>query len=364
MTKVQRDPHWSDWKWQVRHAVRTPADLAAQLTLTPDEAEGVRRTTAGGLPLTVTPYFMELVEREGPDGPLRRQVVPSAAEWTASPGERDDPLGEEALLAAPSLVHRYPDRALLWATDRCASYCRFCTRKRLVGQGPTPTESDVADGIDYIARTPSIRDVIISGGDALLLDDDKLVSLVARLRGIRHVDVIRLATRMVAFCPMRITLDLLHQLRAFQPVYFLLHFNHPAELTPEVTAALARLADHGFPLLNQSVLLRGINDRVDVLEALFRTLARLRCRPYYLHQCDAITGAAHFRTTLDSGLDLVDALRGRVSGLALPTYVVDVPGGRGKVPLARDPRVSREGGLVRLRGSLGGTADYPEPSDS
>jgi lysine 2,3-aminomutase len=354
-------PQWHDWHWQLRHSVRRAADLRALLTLSPDEEEGLRRSEEGGLPLTITPHWMRLLQAEGPDGPLRRQLVPSAAEWVHSDGERADPLGEEDLKAAPSLVHRYPDRVLLWVTDRCASYCRFCTRKRMVGQGPTPTEDDVAEGVDYIERTPSIRDVVLSGGDALLLEDDKLAALVARLRSIPHVDLIRVATRMVSFVPMRITRSLTDALRPFQPVYFLLHFNHPAELTTDVENALGRLADAGFPLMNQTVLMRGINDRVDVLEALFRRLTRLRCKPYYLHQCDAISGAAHFRTTLEEGMALMDGLRGRVSGLALPTYVVDVPGGLGKVPLARDPRVAdAEGGLVQIRGSMGKVSAYPE----
>ncbi len=354
------NPNWHDWKWQLRHAVRTAAQLREHLELTADEEAGLRRLEEGGLPLTITPYWMRLMTGEGPQGPLRRQLVPSALEWEDATGERSDPLGEEDLKAAPSLVHRYPDRALLWVTDRCASYCRFCTRKRLVGQGPTPTESDVGEGIDYIERTPAIRDVVLSGGDALLLEDDKLESLLARLRGISHVELIRIATRLVAFAPMRITRQLLSALKPFQPVYFMLHFNHPKELTRDVEQALGRLADAGFPLMNQTVLLKGINDDVTTLETLFRGLTRMRCKPYYLHQCDAILGAGHFRTTLEEGMALMDGLRGRVSGLALPTYVVDVPGGKGKVPLARDPRVVGDDGLVHIRGSLGTVASYPQ----
>ncbi|MEW5849204.1 MAG: KamA family radical SAM protein [Myxococcota bacterium] len=355
-------PHWHDWRWQLRNACRSAEELEQVLQLSDDERAGLRLATAGGLPLTITPYWLNLLRREGPGGPLRRQLVPSAQEWQPSAGERDDPLGEEELLAAPSLVHRYPDRALLWVTDRCASYCRFCTRKRLVGQGPTPTENDVSEGIGYIARHEGIREVILSGGDALVLDDDKLAALIGRLRGIPHLDIIRIATRLPSFAPMRITTQLLHELKAFHPVYFLVHFNHPAELTTESAAALNRLADHGFPVMNQTVLLKGINDDVATLERLFRGLVRLRCRPYYLHQCDAITGANHFRTTLEEGMALMDGLRGRVSGLALPTYVLDVPGGKGKVPLARDPRLDKltSDGLVQIRGSLGGVSSYPE----
>lgn len=354
-------PQWNDWRWQLRHAVRRPEDLRSVLTLSPDEEAGLKLLEEGGLPLNITPYWMRHIAAEPPDGPLRRQIVPSAAEWAGAPGEREDPLGEDGLLAAPSLVHRYPDRALLWLTDRCASYCRFCTRKRLVGQGPTPTESDVGEGMDYIEAHPEIRDVVLSGGDALILEDDKLAAAIARLRGIPHVDIIRVATRLISFAPMRITTALLHALKPFQPIYFMVHFNHPKELTPDVTNALNKLADHGFPLMNQTVLLKGINDDVATLETLFRTLLKHRCKPYYLHQCDAIFGAAHFRTTLEQGISIMDGLRGRVSGLALPTYVVDVPGGKGKVPMARDPRVAGPAnGLVQIRGSLGEVSFYPE----
>jgi lysine 2,3-aminomutase len=363
---ARRHPQWHDWKWQLRTSVRTAEALRREVALTADEEEGLRLLEDGGLPLAITPYWMELMRGDGPGGPLRRQLVPSALEWTGATGERLDPLGEEELKAAPSLVHRYPDRVLLWVTDRCASYCRFCTRKRLVGQGPTPTESDVAEGLDYIGANPSIRDVVLSGGDSLLLDDEKLAALMARLRSFPHVEIIRVATRLPAFAPMRITSALVQALKPFQPVYFLVHFNHPAELTPEAAAALTRLADAGFPLMNQTVLLKGINDDVATLETLFRGLLRLRCKPYYLHHCDAIMGAGHFRTTMEHGMALMDGLRGRVSGLALPTYVLDVPGGKGKVPLARDPRVAgvRDDGLVHIRGSLGQVSDYPEPSES
>jgi len=356
-----KHPQWFDWRWQLRNSVRHADGLRSLMALTPDEDAGLRALESGGLPLTITPYWMRLLLDEAPGGPLRRQIIPSHAEWQAAPGERQDPLGEDDLLAAPSLVHRYPDRALLWLTDRCASYCRFCTRKRLVGQGPTPSEQDVADGIAYIAAHPQIKDVVLSGGDALILDDEKLAGAIARLRSIEHVEIIRIASRLVSFAPMRITRPLMDALKPFQPIYFMVHFNHPSELTTDVKAALGKLADAGFPLMNQTVLLKGINDNVETLETLFRTLLKWRCKPYYLHQCDAIAGAGHFRTTLEDGMRLMDGLRGRVSGLALPTYVVDVPGGKGKVPMARDPRagVSSEG-LVQIRGSLGEIAVYPE----
>lgn len=342
--------------------MRRPEDLARELDLTADEQAALQRLDKDHLPLSITPYWLKLIKQDRPGGPLRRQLVPTIQEWDAVEGELKDPLGEEERLAAPSLVHRYPDRALLLVTDRCASYCRFCTRKRWVGQGPTPRESDVAAGIDYIASQPGIHEVILSGGDALLLEDDKLAALMARLKAIEHVQVIRVASRLPAFAPMRITKALVQALQPFHPVYFLVHFNHAAEITPDVATALTRLADHGFPVLCQTVLLKGINDDPVTLETLFRRLVQLRCRPYYLHQCDAIAGAAHFRTTLEAGLGLMDSLRGKVSGLALPTYVVDVPGGQGKVPMARDPRVASAGeGLVRIRGSLGGVAEYPEP---
>lgn len=349
------------WRAQLRGAIRTPEALAAALALTPEERAGVAHlaTLGRALPLTITPHYLGLMDPHDASDPLRRQVVPVMAEFDATAWDRNDPLGEEDHEVTPHLIHRYPDRVLLLATDRCASYCRFCTRKRMVGQGPTPKASELDAAIAYIAEHPAIREVILSGGDVLTLSDDKVGALLSRLRAIAHIDIIRVASRVPVFLPQRITPKLCAILAAHHPVYMLTHFNHPNELEGEAATAIERMVDHGIPVLNQTVLLRGVNDDVETLEALCRRITRLRARPYYLHQCDLAPGTAPFRVDLDTALALVDALRGRVSGLCQPTFVVDVPGGMGKVPLFPSAIVDRDDDSVTLRGSLGKTATYP-----
>lgn len=293
-------------------------------------------------------------------------MVPRGAELAPSSWDRRDPLGEEQLEAAPFLVHRYPDRALLLATDRCASYCRFCTRKRWVGQGPSPTPTDLDAALAYLAAHHEIREVIVSGGDALVLADDKLAALLAQLRAVGRLDVVRLATRMLAFAPTRVTAALLGVLRAHLDVagapalYLLSHFNHPRELSAEARAAIAALVDAGVPVLNQTVLLRGVNDDRAVLIELFRALTRLRARPYYLHQCDLAPGTEAFRVPIADAQALYGSLRGELSGLSIPTFVVDVPGGLGKVAMGPSALVGEDDDAVVLRGSRGQAARYPK----
>lgn len=356
-----------DWREQLRRAVRGRADLERVLTLTDDERAALDALAErGGLPLGITPHFLGLIDGGDPQDPLRLQVVPRGAELLASSWDRRDPLGEEELLAAPFLVHRYPDRVLLLVTDRCASYCRFCTRKRWVGQGPAPGAADLDAALAYVAAHEEIREVILSGGDALLLADDKLDALLARLRAIRHLDVVRLATRMLAFAPMRVTPALLAALRGHVDVpgapalYVLAHFNHPRELAPVARHAIAALVDAGVPVLNQTVLLRGVNDEHRVLVELFRALTRLRARPYYLHQCDLAPGTEAFRVPLAEAQALVGSLRGALSGLSIPTFVIDVPGGLGKVPMAPSPVVGESEDAVELQGFRGERARYPK----
>jgi lysine 2,3-aminomutase len=346
---------------QMKGAVRSLTVLERALPLSAAEREGVVALDGRrALPLQITPHYLSLIDVAADDDPLRRQVVPRAEEWTDDDTfARGDPLGETELEVVPHLVHRYPDRVLFLVTDRCAAYCRFCTRKRMVGQGPTPTLDDLERAFAYIEQTPAIREVILSGGDALTLSDDKLDRVLGRLRAIDHVEILRIATRTPAFAPQRVTDALLDVVRRHHPVYFLVHFNHPRELEGEAAAAVERLADAGVPVLNQTVLLRGVNDDVATLEALFRKLTRLRARPYYLHQCDLAEGTAHFRVPLEEALALVAQLRGRVSGLSVPTFVVDIPGGKGKVALGPDPVVLREPGRLLLRGFDGGEAWYP-----
>lgn len=348
------------WRDQLRRALRTRAALEQALVLSEEERAGLDALeSSGGLPLGITPHFLSLIDPHDEHDPLRLQVVPRRAEYTDEDWQRRDPLGEEDHEVVPHLVHRYPDRVLLLVTDRCASYCRFCTRKRMVGQGPTPTLDDLEEALRYIASQSGVREVILSGGDALMWSDDKLGRLLHRLRAIPHVDIIRLATRMLAFAPMRVTADLLSAIRPHHPVYVLSHFNHPRELSAASEEAILRLVDHGVPVLNQTVLLRGINDDVETLSTLFRRLTRLRARPYYLHQCDLAPGTRPFRVPLPDAMALVGAMRGRVSGLSLPQLVVDIPGGLGKVPLFPSPVIESHPEAVLLRGFAGTSAWYP-----
>ena len=349
------------WRRQLRDAVRTPEALAAALDLSDDERDGVRALMdqERALPLTITPHYLSLMDRADPQDPLRRQVVPVAAEFDPTDWDRPDPLGEEDHEVTPNLVHRYPDRVLLLATDRCASYCRFCTRKRMVGQGPTPTTSDLDAALEYIRARPQIREVILSGGDVLTMSDEKVERLLGRVRAIGHIDIIRIATRVPVFLPQRITPALCNIIAQHHPIYILTHFNHPNEIDAVAASAIERLVDAGAPVLNQTVLLRGVNDDVNTLETLCRRLTRLRARPYYLHQCDLAPGTAGFRVPIDEALELVGGLRGRVSVLCQPTFVVDVPGGLGKVPLFPSAIVDRDDDSVTLRGSLGEIAKYP-----
>jgi lysine 2,3-aminomutase len=349
-----------DWRWQVRSAARTADDLARLLDLTPEELAGARRAEQAGLPISVTPYYLALAG--GPGCPIRRQCVPDAREAREVPGDLVDPLGEVAHEVAPHLVQRYPDRVLLLATDRCAVYCRFCTRSRMVGDGggAVPLEA-LAPALAHIRENPGIHDVIVSGGDPLTMATDRIARLLAEIRAIPHVDTIRLATRVPVTLPMRITPELVRALRRFHPVWVMTHFNHPKELTREAVRACARLADAGFPVMNQTVLLAGINDDPAALEALFRGLVRARVRPYYLLQADPVRGTGHLRTPLARGVEIMEALQGRLSGIALPKLICDTPGGKGKVPLGPEYVVRRSGGTTTLRTFRGELVDYVDP---
>jgi lysine 2,3-aminomutase len=368
VTPIESAPAREPWRDQLRRAARTAADLEASgLVLTDDERAGLAHLdTHGGLPLGVTPHFLSLMDATDPHDPLRRQVIPTGTEFLPTSWDRRDPLGEEDLEAVPFLVHRYADRVLLLATDRCGSYCRFCTRKRLVGQGPTPTWEHLQPALDYVASHDGIREVIVSGGDAMMLGDDRVASLLQRLRAIPHLDVIRIASRMLAFCPQRVTPSLVRLLRGDHSVdggpttYWLSHFNHPNELAHDDTARAVRaLVDGGVPVLNQTVLLKGVNDDRDVLMALFRRLTRLGARPYYLHQCDLAPGTDHFRVPLDDARALHASLRGHLSGISIPTFVVDLPGGKGKAPLAPEPVVDVTDDAFVMRGYKGDLVEYP-----
>ena len=355
----------TDWRWQARHATTSLADLERALVLTEAEREGARRAELAGLPIAITPYYLGLADRHDPGCPIRMQCVPTAAEADEVPGDLVDPLGEVAHEVAPHLVQRYPDRALLLVTDRCAVYCRFCTRSRIVGDGGGAVSLEaLAPALDYLRRTTQVRDMIVSGGDPLAMTTDRLVRIVEALREIPHLDTIRLATRVPVTLPMRITTELVRALRPFHPLWVMTHFNHPKELTKASLAACARLADAGFPVMNQTVLLRGINDDAATLEALFRGLIRARVRPYYLLQADPVRGTGHLRTPLSRGVEIMSQLQGRLTGIALPKLICDTPGGKGKVPIGPDVVVARGPGKTSLRTFRGEIVDYVAPPDS
>lgn len=355
---------WRDWRWQLRHAVGTVDALARALPLTPGELEGARRAESQGLPLRITPYYLSLVDEADPACPIRRQCVPDAREADSVPGDLADPLGEVEHEVAPHLVQRYPDRVLLLATDRCAVYCRFCTRSRMVGNGDGAVSLEALEpAFAWLRAHPEVRDVILSGGDPLAMATDRIVRLVEAVRAIPSVETIRLATRVPVTLPMRITRELLAPLRRRHPLWVMTHFNHPRELTEESAQACARLVDAGFPVMNQTVLLAGVNDDAATLERLFRGLVRNRVRPYYLLQADPVKGTGHLRTPLARGLALMEALQGRLSGIALPKLICDTPGGRGKVPLSPDYVLARGEGLTTLRTFRGERVDYVDPPD-
>lgn len=365
LVRVRSQRRGADWQAQLRDSVRSVAHLARVLELTPEELEGARRAEREGLPIAITPYYLSLCDRHDPSCPIRRQCVPRASEAHEVPGDLVDPLGEVAHEVAPHLVRRYPDRVLLLATDRCAVYCRFCTRSRIVGDGggAVPLER-LEPAMEWIAAHPEIRDVIVSGGDPLAMATDRLDRLLGRIRKISSVETIRLATRVPVTLPMRVTAELVRALRKHHPVWVMTHFNHPKELTKASIAACTRLADAGFPVMNQSVLLAGINDDADVLERLFRGLVRARVRPYYLLQTDPVRGTGHLRTPLAKGLAIMERLQGRLTGIALPKLICDTPGGKGKVPLAPDYVVRRSPGQTTLRTFRGEEVTYLDPPDS
>lgn len=353
-----------DWRWQVRHAAVDLSALERALVLTPSEREGARRALAEGLPLSITPYYLALCDPHDPQCPIRLQCVPRAEEAVEVAGDLRDPLGEEAHEVAPHLIRRYPDRALLLVTDRCSVYCRFCTRSRMVGQGGGSRSPErLAPAFDYLAAHPEVQDVIVSGGDPLVSSDARLASILERLARIESVLTVRVATRAPVTLPMRVDESLTRALRAHPSVWVMTHFNHPKELTPLAREACARLVDAGLPVMNQTVLLRGVNDRAQTLEALFRGLVRARVRPYYLLQADPVRGTSHLRTPIATGEHIMEMLQGRLSGIALPKLIVDTPGGRGKVPHGPTWLVERKPGVTRFRTFRGEEVDYVDPPD-
>jgi lysine 2,3-aminomutase len=352
---------WNDWRWQLRHRLNSAEDLARVIRLTPEERAAL--AAPGHWRVDITPYFASLIDPDDPGCPIRRQVVPTSEELVPSEAEMADSLAEDAHSPVPGLVHRYPDRVLMLVTTQCASYCRFCTRSRLVGDPHAQfTWADYERQLAYIERTPQVRDVLLSGGDPLTLAQPVLERLLARLSAIPHVEVVRIGTRVPVFLPQRITPDLTAMLRRYHPLWMNIHFNHPKEITPEVEQALARLADAGIPLGSQTVLLAGVNDCPNVMLALVRRLVRNRVRPYYIYQCDLVHGAGHFRTPVAKGIEVIEALRGHTSGFAVPTFVVDAPDGGGKVPVLPNYLLSMSDSRVVLRNYEGMVSTYVQPT--
>jgi lysine 2,3-aminomutase len=353
---------WNDWRWQLTHRLNTIEDFARVIRLTPEEVAGL--SAPGRFRVDVTPYFASLMDPDDPSCPIRRQIVPTVHELVPFEAEMADSLAEEAHSPVPGLVHRYPDRVLMLVTTQCASYCRFCTRSRVVGD-PTAqfSRTDYDQQLDYIARTPQVRDVLLSGGDPLVLNPRVLEGLLRRLRAIPHVEIIRIGTRVPVFLPMRIDQELTTMLRQFHPLWMNIHFNHPKEITPQVRRTCEMLADAGIPLGSQTVLLAGINDCPNVVKALVRELVKIRVRPYYIYQCDLVHGAGHFRTSVAKGVEIIEALRGHTSGLCVPTYVIDAPGGGGKVPIMPQYLISQSDSRVVVRNFEGFISTYTQPAE-
>jgi lysine 2,3-aminomutase len=355
------DSDWNDWRWQLRHRINTPEQLKSVIEMTPEEEAGVR-ATCQRLRMSITPYFASLMDPQDPNCPIRRQVVPTVDELHIAPDELRDPLNEDAESPVPGLVHRYPDRVLLLVTDQCASYCRHCTRRRLVGvKSERMRMDDMQRAVHYIATHSEVRDVLISGGDPLLLSESVLEPLLRGLRAIPHLEIIRIGSRVPVFLPQRITPELVGMLSKYHPVFINIHFNHPQEITPETAEACARLANAGIPLGSQTVLLRGINDCPHIITDLMHGLLKIRVRPYYMYQCDLSQGISHFRTSINKGLEIIEHLRGHTSGLAVPTFCLDAPGGAGKVPIMPQYLLTMSDKTAVVRNYAGAISAYALP---
>ncbi len=357
------DEDWNDWKWQVKHRIETFDQLKTLFPLTDEEEAGVRKSLSS-LRMAITPYYLSLIDPDNERCPIRKQAIPTAHETHYAEADLLDPLHEDEDAPVPGLTHRYPDRVLFLITDMCSMYCRHCTRRRFAGQTDDESPSErIEKGISYIAAHPEVRDVLLSGGDALMVSDRKLENIISRLRQIEHVEIIRIGTRVPVVCPQRITPELVNMLRKYHPIWVNTHFNHPDEITAESAAACARLADAGIPLGNQTVLLRGVNDCVHIMKKLVHALVKIRVRPYYIYQCDLSMGLEHFRTPVSKGIEIIENLRGHTSGYAVPTYVVDAPGGGGKISVMPNYVLSQSPGRVVLRNYEGVITTYTEPTD-
>ena len=351
---------WNDWRWQLSHRLNTAEEIEKIIPLTESERKALN--TSGLFRVDITPYFISLINPRDPDDPIRKQIVPRLEEMQAFTAMMEDSLAEDRHSPVPGLVHRYPDRVLMLITTQCASYCRYCTRSRIVGDpGATFSRAEFEMQIEYIRRTPQVRDVLLSGGDPLVLAPKILDEILSRLRDIPHVEIVRIGSRVPVFLPMRVTQELTDMLQKFHPLWLNIHVNHPNEISLELVEACDKLTRAGIPLGNQSVLLAGVNDCVHVQRKLVQDLVRIRVRPYYLYQCDLVEGAGHFRTPVAKGIEILEGLRGHTSGYAVPLYMIDAPGGGGKIPVMPNYLLSMSDHKIVLRNFEGYVTTYEEP---
>lgn len=357
------DSDWNDWHWQVRNRITTVKELKKYIDISENEEEAVSKCLEK-LRMAITPYYLSLIDPDSDNDAIRKQAIPTLAELIKGDDDIEDPLHEDTDSPVPGLTHRYPDRVLLLVTDQCSMYCRYCTRRRFAGHNDSAMAlSGIDKCIEYIKNTPEVRDVLISGGDALLLSDDNLEKIISQIHAIEHVQVIRIGTRTPIVMPQRITPELTKMLSKYHPLWVNVHFSHPSEITEESKKACALLADAGIPLGNQSVLLAGINDKISIMKELVHELVRMRVRPYYLYQCDLSMGIGHFRTPVAVGIEIIEGLRGHTSGFCVPTFVIDAPGGGGKIPVMPNYIISQGYERIILRNFEGMITTYSEPEN-
>jgi lysine 2,3-aminomutase len=355
------DEKWNDWRWQLSHRLNTAEEIEKIVSLTDSERKALQ--TSGLFRVDVTPYFISLIDPDDPHDPVRQQIIPRAEEMQAFTAMMEDSLAEDRHSPVPGLVHRYPDRVLMLVTTQCASYCRYCTRSRIVGDpGQTFSRQEFEAQIEYLKNTPQVRDVLLSGGDPLVLAPKILEEILTRLRDIPHIEIIRIGSRVPVFLPMRVTQELCDMLQKFHPLWINIHINHPNEISQELADACDRMSRAGIPLGNQSVLLAGVNDCVHIQRELVQKITRIRVRPYYLYQCDLVEGAGHFRTPVAKGIEIIEGLRGHTSGYAVPQYIVDAPGGGGKIPVMPNYQISASDHKIILRNYEGYVTTYEEPT--
>jgi lysine 2,3-aminomutase len=361
--KDATEEEWNDWRWQLRNRITRAEQLRLLLNLNEEEIASID-ASKGRMATAITPYFAKLMSRTDPNCPIRRQAIPTPEEFHVSPHDLLDPCAEDENSPVHGLVHRYPDRVLLLVTDKCAVYCRYCTRRRIVGSSEKCiTENELDEAIGYIQSTKKIRDVLFSGGDPLLLEDDHLERILAKVRKIPHVEIIRIGTRVPVTLPQRITPALINMLRKYHPLWVSIHFSHPKEVTKEVRRSCGMLSDAGIPLGSQTVLLRGINDKPFIMKRLMHELLKIRVRPYYIYQCDLAMGTEHFRTPIAVGINIIEKLRGHTTGYAVPNFVIDAPGGGGKIPVGPTYLISQDKGKMVLRNYQGKVFEYQEPGN-